>query len=478
MVDILQIDNENIHASGVLHNVCDVGVSVIACKKWKDYVLMGTQSNIGEWPKDATQTVIYDPKIVVEDHEDDCRCNQCKRGRRVSSQMKSCRYKLPPMGCLQIDSDVFDIRELVPRVCKILNIPQKGLCLWDADGNMNDMGAPTDNNVRFWNYIKKTMQMAMAELRLLFSMNGDIANNNMVDANGNLIIEEISGIYTQALNGWEVAEGEEDCAPEYNKANIIEWTSITEDGECAYDAETVEGEITLWGQPCPIPAGLDFATLLMDFIFPAVADYEEVVLWGLHVPKGSGYCFRRNVLCLTACKCDDCRIIQQDADLMEYFSRDYNGQSFMLPNGTPIVIKETSSVSQGAWLVPERIEGEDGERFSPYALFAQDATKFSMFGPEQNREYGMSEMQSMLDALSPDDAGITQMLIDSASTMWETHQVAPFCYELSVTQTYGALAKYRHLWFHFPDVCCQSAAKNCNALIDGDGNPIVRPAGK
>lgn len=442
-------------ASGLLGRDCAMPITRITKRMGTDEVLMNMPVFLGYWEDNTTlpvelgQAIDIDTSVVADD------CDVAV----VDADLTEGELIAPNMRKIKLASKVMQVDQLIPAFCRQRRILQRELGLiLNPDGTIN---AGNEYAVDFARFALATVSKAMAQLLAQRIMRGDESEEFGID-----------GLYTQFTNGW--AQGTPTVPSYLNEALVIDWGALTDaTGPTTPDDVTAAGKtISLWGEIVDVPAGINLAELIEDFLIPAIevhwTDSEGgVSAWEFHVPPGQKRCMLNTAACIRPCSGMN---IDFDADLRALLSNLRARDVVRLfPSGREIPMWESPHVEDNVmWFGPRAVGG------SPtYGVVFQDMNElFSAIGV-LGSTYGQGNGYFNADEpLLTDYRDGMEGPFEARAVHNDIHKVSIDCVQASLMVKAGVLAVARHLWVKFTNVTCATFVTNVNSGVTIDGEAI------
>ena len=265
---VFELEGVSIASDPIFMPDCSFPIAVWAdCCEDNDDVLKNLEMRLGWWSQAAKLPVIHSSKILIKnsaggmkDCSTDDSCNM-KSAPVATAQAEKCELQVPKMKIVSMRTPQWNVMNRVDEFCRRRSLNGNSQwCVFDNGGNLithNSNGViPLAIEFERWN-----MQIAytalISEVFRTF-IHGDSANSN------NVFIEdgqEIDGLYSQLLSGWDSTPGSE-CPDKWNTATTIDWAKLTGQTGCASpEAKTIAGQVITLpnGFTCPVPEGLNLA---------------------------------------------------------------------------------------------------------------------------------------------------------------------------------------------------------------------------
>lgn len=443
--DIVTITNQagvQLHSGSFFNRDCHFPITDLIKRCPPDGVLANMPTHLGAWEDGTKAPAITDYDDIIDNTAN---VNDACRAAIVRASVTTCELTVPNQICMALETPRLNWRDLKLEFCRMRNILPGQMCVFNSDGSINQGDPYAVDYIRF---ALTTLSRAMAKLLTRSVLTGDDANRNQFD-----------GLYTQIDNGWGAATAPAtSCGTEFNVGTTIDWNALTGGTGCASpDARTIAGQtITIWGQQCAVPAGLNLAQFLEDFWIEKVnvewADaFGGVDAWEAHVRHGQAKCLINAAACMQPCNLQASNII--DPDLRNRFARLRQANMVELyPSGT------TFPMLQSRWVPNNEM------RFGPrsiggrptYGMYFHriddylDMLNDGMYG--QGR--GMILPRSRHDRLIPIDQDFLNFGFENQAIFWDIFKETALCVRATMMLCGGLLACSRHLWLRVQNVCC------------------------
>ena len=399
----------------------------------------------------------------------------CCDAATVRRSVEMCTLIAPNMKEIALKTETIKLCDFLDQFCRMRNVLPKQVCVFNRDGTLNP-GAPFA--LDFYRMAVSDLAAALAQILAHASILGDDANTFEVD-----------GLYHQIDFGWEsVTTGScPPCPQELNVGTTLDWAAMVDPacvhGGCAGpDAKTRAVTITIWGEPCDVPPGLNFAQFLEEFWFPKLTRqwtdfYGGVQAWEAHVAMGQTTCLLNAADCLKPCGtcgggdcggCDRGWHVNVDSNaLFEQMAQSRTTKLMRLkPSGRTIPLMETNAMEKNTMRIGPRIVGGN----PTYGMFFRNIAEVLDLVPldeTYGTRFGRDPYENFLAPMSRTELqnSFEEQTIFSGITRPNLR-----CFEAEMVMQYGVLACWRHAWLKMTNMCCCGCI-NCSAdtglVIDG-----------
>ncbi len=449
--DIIALTNEvgvTLESASFFNRDCHFPITDLIKRCPPDEVMANIPTMLGAWADGTVAPAITDYEDEIDftiNGADEC------RAAVVRSRMTTCELIVPDMACMTLETPQLNWKDLYTRFCKSRNILPGQMCVFNPDGSLA-IGQPY--TVDFIRFALTALSRAMAKTLTRNVLIGDDAQQNQFD-----------GIYTQIDGGWLPSpQGVgQTCGDEFNLATVIDWNALTGGTGCSGpDAETtgtdLQRTITIWGETCIIPAGMNLAEFLEDFWIEKVNTewanaFGGVDAWEAHIRHGQAKCLINAAACMQPCGLDASNII--DPGLRERFRRlRLTNMVELYPSGTTFPMLQT------------RYMGDNQMRFGPrsigghptYGMFFENMDDYlaALSGVGGLYGSGSGFVPPNPDTLLPITQDFLNFGFEDSAIFWDLFKESAFCVRASMMACAGVITCGRHLWLTINNVCCEN----------------------
>ncbi len=454
--DIVRITNEagvTLESGAFFNRDCHFPITDLIRRCPPDEVTRNMPTMMGSWEDNTIA-----PSITDFDHEVDYTANvgdEC-RAAIVRATLTTCELTVPNMECITLETPRLNWKNLYRRFCKMRNILPGQMCVFNPDGSLA-VGQPY--TVDFIKFALTSLSDTMAKLVTRSALSGDEANQN-----------EFDGLYTQLDAGWGASQTTPEnptCGDEFNIATVIDWNALTGGtGLASPEDRTIAGQqITVWGETCDIPAGLNLAEFLEDIWIDKVnvtwADaFGGVDMWEGHVRHGQAKCLINAAACMQPCGLEGSNII--DPDLRERFARLRTQNLVQLyPSRRQFPMYQTRYIPENQMRFgPRSIGGRP-----TYGMFFENMDDY--LGMLQGTLYGQGRgYQEPRDMLLPITQDFLNFGFENQAIFWDLFKETAFCVRATMMACAGLLACSRHLWLTINNLnCADTCITQCDERL-------------
>jgi hypothetical protein len=448
--DIIAITNEagvTLESASFFNRDCHFPITDLIRRCPPDEVMANIPTMLGSWADDTVAPSITDYDDIIDyvtNAADEC------RAAIVRSTMTTCELIVPNQVCMTLETPELNWKDLFTRFCRSRNIRPGAMCVFNPDGSLA-IGEPY--TVDFIRFSLTTLSRAMAKIITRNTLIGDDANADQFD-----------GIHTQLINGWNPTTNTANptCGDEFDIATTIDWNTLTGGtvGGCASpDDETIADQtLTVWGEDCAIPAGLNLAEFLEDFWIEKVQvewanAFGGVDAWEAHIQHGQAKCLINTAACMQPCGLDASNIL--DPGLRERFRRlRLTNMVELYPSGTVFPMLQSRYVAANTmWFGPRSIGGNP-----TYGMFFENMDEYlaQLSGVGGLYGSGRGMIPPTKDMLLPVTQDFLNFGFEDAAIFWDLFKETAFCVRASMMACAGVLTCARHLWLRVQNVCCES----------------------